>query len=230
MQRRTVRRTRYTGYRVHIRVHVHLELQQLRVHVLFDASAWAIKEWFVLIHHRLMYDDGATLSRSAEVGKLWFLQYRLGRLVIAWLGRSGRFDSRCGDGYLRWGKWFGHGRAEWLPKSIGRLQVPHPKTDDRQLGLGSRSHTNSANGRSRTRPLSLYARGGSIALISIGIVCDEVGLVQRAFSAGGESLACRVGVGHLVCLCVLKAEAEAERCEKRVSGYPMRLYGTSEKE
>ena len=41
---------------------------------------------------------------------------------------------------------------------------------------------------------------GSIAFINTDIMCNEVGLVQRAFSAGGESLACRVGVGHLMCV------------------------------
>ena len=92
---------------------------------------------------------------------LWFLQYRLRRLVVAWWSRSGRFNCRCGDGYLRWEKWFGHsinGRAEWLPKSIGWHQLPHPKVDDRHLSLGSGMHTNDLHRRSRIRPMSLYAR------------------------------------------------------------------------
>ena len=80
------------------------------------------------------------------------------------------------------------------------VELPHPKTDDRHLSLGGGTHTISLNGRNRTRPLSLYARRGSTALIGIGIIYDEIGLVQRAFLAGGESLACRVDPGHLVCV------------------------------
>lgn len=89
------------------------------------------------------------------------------------------------------------------PVLVGTLNgFPSPSVDFNFLTPRptTGSHTISLNGRNGTRPLSLYARRGSIALIGIGIVCDEADPVQRVLSAGSGSLACRVEVGHLVCV------------------------------